>query len=180
MEESRFAPPGRLLFDGAAVQAAIAAQARELGPRLAGRYPLLLGLMQGALHYSAWLSVALEQPLEIDYLHATRYGKAREGGGLRWLRGPQPSVAGRTVLLLDDIFDEGVTLNAAAAACREAGAEAVITAVLVRKRHGRAKAPPPDSVALEVPDAFVVGCGLDDNGRWRNLAGIYALDEDKD
>lgn len=180
MDRKPFMPPGRLVADPAEVREAVAAQARELGPRIAGRFPLVLVLMQGALYYAAWLTVALEQPLEMDYIHATRYGGSRQGEELYWLRPPPPAVAGRTVLLLDDIFDEGMTLEAAAAACRAAGAKRVITAVLARKCHDRVCAPAPDSVALEVPDAFVVGCGLDDDGRWRNLAGIYALDEDAD
>ncbi len=176
--EITFSPPGRQLFDARSVQDAIRVQAGELAPRLAGHDPLVLVLMQGALYYAAWLTVALAQPLEIDYIHATRYGDRREGEQLRWIRPPPQAVAGRRVLLLDDIFDEGVTLHEAAEACRRRGAESVLTAVLALKRHDRARVPPPDSVALEVPDAFVVGCGLDDNGRWRNLAGIYTIDEE--
>lgn len=174
-----FLPSGRLIHDARSVQDAIHVQANELAPRLSGRNPLVLVLMQGALYYAAWLTVALAQPLEIDYIHATRYGARREGETLHWIRPPPPAVQGRQVLLLDDIFDEGVTLHEAAEACRRGGAESVVTAVLALKRHGRARMPPPDSVALEVPDAFVVGCGLDDNGRWRNLAGIYTIEEEK-
>ena len=171
-------PPGIELFSEKAVHDAIEAQARELAPRLAGRNPLVLVLMQGALYYAAWLTLALGQPLEIDYIHATRYGDERRGRTLRWIRPPPASVAGRTVLLVDDIFDEGLTLAEARAACLEAGASEVLSAVLALKRHGRAAAPAPDSVALEVPDGFVVGCGLDDAGRWRNLAGIYLIEEE--
>ncbi len=171
-------PPGRLVFDASAVQEAVRVQARALAQELAGQDPLVLVLMQGALYYAAWLTVALAQPLELDYIHATRYGARREGDTLHWIRPPPPTVRGRTVLLLDDIFDEGLTLNEAAEACRRGGAESVVTAVLALKRHDRAQGPRPDSVALEVPDAFVVGCGLDDNGRWRNLEGIYTIEEE--
>ncbi|HYW77327.1 MAG TPA: phosphoribosyltransferase family protein [Gammaproteobacteria bacterium] len=180
MEEhgTGFHPPGRQIFSAQAVQDAIQAQARELAPLLAGSDPLVLVLMQGALYYAAWLTVALARPLELDYIHATRYGPRREGDKLHWIRPPPPAVEGRKVLLLDDIFDEGLTLYEAAEACRRGGAESVVTAVLALKRHDRAQVPPPDSVALDVPDAFVVGCGLDDNGRWRNLAGIYTIEEE--
>ncbi len=173
-----FSPPGRQIFSAEAVQEAIRVQASELAPRLEGCNPLVLVLMQGALYYAAWLTVALARPLEIDYIHATRYGSRREGEKLHWIRPPPPAVQGRLVLLLDDIFDEGVTLHEAAEACRHGGAESVLTAVLALKRHERACVTRPDSVALEVPDEFVVGCGLDDNGRWRNLAGIYTIEED--
>lgn len=176
--ESPFAPPGRELFNAEAVQDAIRVQAGALASKLVGTNPLVLVLMQGGLYYASWLTLALAMPLEIDYIHATRYGNGRAGGDLNWIRPPPPAVKGRVVLLLDDIFDEGVTLQRAAEACRNAGATSVVTAVLALKRHARIQAPLPDSVALEVPDDFVVGCGLDDNGRWRNLAGIYAIDEE--
>lgn len=173
-----YRPSGTELFGPHEVQTAIEAQARDLMPRLAGRNPLVLVLMQGALYYAAWLTVALRLPLEMDYIHATRYGENRSGEELRWIRPPPPTVAGRTVLLVDDIFDQGVTLAATKAACLEAGAAEVLLAVLALKRHDRAQAAPPDSVALEVPDGFVVGCGLDAAGRWRNLEGIYLIEED--
>lgn len=173
-----YAPCATELFSPGDVQAAIEVQARNLAPRLAGRNPLVLVLMQGALYYAAWLTMALRLPLEMDYIHATRYGEKRNGETLHWIRPPPPEVAGRTVLLVDDIFDEGVTLAAAKTACLEAGAVETILAVLVRKRHDRALAAPPDSVALEVPDGFVVGCGLDDAGRWRNLEAIYLIEKD--
>lgn len=172
-------PPGDLLYAADAVQAAIAAQARALRPALAGRDPLVLVLMQGALYYAAWLTLALAIPLELDYIHASRYRDGRSGSTLQWIRRPPAAVAGRTVLLLDDIFDAGETLAAARAACREAGARTVVTAVMTRKRRAHAAAPP-DSVALEVPDRFVVGCGLDCGGRWRNLPAIYALHDERD
>ena len=172
-------PPGQLIHDEETVRQAIRAQARELRPRLSGRDPLALVLMQGALYYAAWLTVALDMPLEMDYIHASRYGDGREGGGLRWLRRPPASVAGRTVLLLDDIYDEGETLLAARTACEAADAEDVITAVLARKARRDAAGYRPDSVALEVPNRFVVGCGLDCGGHWRNLPGIYALEDAK-
>ncbi len=173
-----YAPPGVELFSADAVHEAVETQARALEPRLAGRNPLVLVLMQGAMYYAAWLTLALKQPLEIDYIHATRYGKERNGRILQWVRPPPASVAGRTVLLVDDIFDEGVTLAEARAACLDAGAAEVVVAVLARKRRPGVHVDPPDSVALEVPDGFVVGCGLDDAGRWRNLPGIYMLTED--
>jgi len=171
-------PPGIELYDAGAVQAAIEVQARTLAPRLAGRNPLVLVLMQGAMYYAAWLTLALRQPLEIDYIHATRYGDGRNGKALQWVRPPPASVAGRTVLLVDDIFDEGVTLAEARTACLDAGATDVMLAVLVRKRRPQMHLDQPLSVALEVPDGFVVGCGLDDGGRWRNLPGLYRLTED--
>lgn len=169
---------GELLVDAGAVQAAVRREADALRPRLAGRNALALAVMQGGMYYAVWLTLALAIPLEIDYVHLGRYGDGRRGGELRWLRRPQAALAGRTVLVIDDIFDEGATLEAIRAACREQGAREVIVAVLALKRHERAAGVRPDSVALEVPDRFVVGCGLDFAGRWRNLPAIYAVAEE--
>lgn len=172
-----YCPPGTELYDAGTVQAAIEDQARALAPRLAGRNPLVLVLMQGAMYYAAWLTLALRQPLEIDYIHATRYGNGRNGKVLQWIRPPPASVAGRTVLLVDDIFDEGVTLAEARSACLDAGAAEVVLAVLARKRRPQVDLESAVSAALEVPDGFVVGCGLDDGGHWRNLPGIHMITE---
>ncbi len=170
-----YLPPGEMLFSAAAVQEAIHGQAVRLRALLSARNPLVLVLMQGALYYAAWLTLALEMPLELDYIHASRYGDNRQGSQLRWIRRPPERIAGRSVLLIDDIFDEGATLRAAREACVSAGASDVVTAVLARKRRPGIVGPLPDSIALEVPNRFVVGCGLDCGGRWRNLGSIYAL-----
>ncbi|HEX5314149.1 MAG TPA: phosphoribosyltransferase family protein [Gammaproteobacteria bacterium] len=174
---STYAPPGEMLHSAEAVQAAIAHQAEWLRPRLANENPLVVVLLQGALYYAAWLTLALAIPLEIACVDVGRYGRGRSGGVLAWRQKLAADVGGRSVLLLDDIFDEGATLAAVRAACIAAKAREVRSAVLLRKRHDRARAQEPDSAALEVPDCFVVGCGLDDAGRWRNLPAIYALDE---
>lgn len=177
--DPRLAPPGaELLFDAAAVRAAVLSQAAAIRPRLRGAEPLVLAVMTGGMYYAVWLTTALGVPLEVDYVHAGRYADGRAGGRLRWRRRPGPEVAGRSVLLVDDIFDEGATLAAVREACIEQGAREVLSAVLALKCHDRAVGRRPDYVALEVPDRFVVGCGLDCGGRWRNLDGIYALQEE--
>lgn len=173
-----YVPPGELIHDVGAVQTAIACQADALRPRLEGNNPLVLVLMQGALYYAAWLTLALAIPLELDYVHVSRYRQEKTGGGLVWQRTPSTSLAGRNVLVVDDIFDEGETLAAVRAACIGAGVRELSVAVLARKLHNRARTAPPESVALDVPDRFVVGCGLDYAGHWRNLPAIYALDDE--
>ncbi len=173
-----YVPPGELIHDAETVRSAIARQADALRPQLEGENPLVLVLMQGALYYAAWLTLALAIPLELDYVHVSRYRDQKTGGELVWQRAPGASIAGRSVLVVDDIFDEGATLAAVRVACIEAGARELHTAVMTRKLHDRAQAPLPESIALDVPDRFVVGCGLDYAGCWRNLPAIYALDDD--
>jgi hypoxanthine phosphoribosyltransferase len=102
---------------------------------------------------------------------------ATTGGDIRWVQRPRQDLRGRTVVLVDDIFDEGHTLAALRGHCLDAGAARVFTAVLARKRHGRPVGDAaPDFVGLEVGDDYVFGCGMDLAGHWRHLPGIYALD----
>ena len=137
----------------------------------------MLCVMNGGLIFSGQLLPRLVFPLEVEYVHATRYGQETVGGGLNWLVRPAVALQGRTVVLLDDILDEGVTLAAIAGYCREQGAAEVLTAVLVDKLHDRKVSPgfKADFTALETVDRFLFGYGLDYQGFWRNAPGIYAL-----
>lgn len=177
---NEYVPPGRLIYDPEAVRQAVQRQAHALAPKLKGKNPIVLVVMCGALYYAAWLTSELSQPMEIDYVHLSRYGANRTGGTVHWERRPPPErIKGRTVLILDEIYDEGITLTQVRDYCIGSGAIEVLSAVLTKKRIARQSGLiAPDFVALEVPDAFIVGCGLDDAGWWRNLPALYALDKD--
>ncbi|HEX9078729.1 MAG TPA: hypoxanthine-guanine phosphoribosyltransferase [Desulfuromonadaceae bacterium] len=159
------------------VERAIDRMAAEITERLRDRRPLVLCVMNGGLIVAGQLLPKLRFPLEIDYVHATRYGDKTSGGGLEWKAMPKEELRGRTVLLLDDILDEGVTLDALARHCREQGAAEVCLAVLVEKLHLRKVRPGmrADFSGLEVGDRFLFGYGLDYKGYWRNAPGIYAV-----
>jgi hypoxanthine phosphoribosyltransferase len=115
----------------------------------------------------------------VDYVHATRYGHETKGTHLHWTVKPQLDLHGRTVLLLDDILDEGITLAAIADYCRLHGAAKVMMAALVEKLHLRKVTPGmrADFSGIEVGDRFLFGYGLDYKGYWRNAPGIYAVKE---
>lgn len=166
-----------LLVSGTDVEAAILRMAEEISSQLREANPILLCVMNGGLIFSGQLLTRLAFPLEVDYVHATRYGHATAGGGLNWIVKPQLELQGRTVLLLDDILDEGVTLAAIADYCREQGAATVLMAVLVEKLHLRKVTPGmrADFTGIEVGDRFLFGYGLDYKGHWRNAPGIYAV-----
>ena len=166
------------LYDAAAIEAAIIDMAARMNRDLAGQDPLLLCVMNGGLVPTGRLLPHLDGPLRVDYLHATRYRDTTQGHGLEWQRTPQRSLRGETVVIIDDILDEGYTLEAVMAHCREAGARAVHTAVLTRKQHDRGVDLQADWVGLEVPDRYVFGAGMDYRGYWRNAAGIYAAPEE--
>jgi len=168
------------LHSAAEVEAALTRMAREITERLAGTNPVGFCIMNGGLFMTGKLVEKLPFALELDYMHATRYGAETCGGTLRWTVRPERPLAGRTVLLMDDILDEGVTLAEIIRYCQEKGAAQVYTAVLVDKIHDR-KAPgtKADFVGLQVVDRFLFGCGMDIGGYWRNLPALYAMKEER-
>ena len=166
-----------LVCSAEAVSAAVASLAREISAALAGSFPLVLCVMRGAVIFAGQLLPQLRFPLEFDYLEVTRYGDATRGGAIRWRVAPAAAVRGRTVLVLDDILDEGSTLAAVGEKLLAEGAARVCYAVLTEKDTGRAKPVRADFVGLHLPDRYVFGCGMDVGGAWRNLPAIYARKE---
>jgi len=164
-----------LVADAPAVQAAIARMAAEIQARLGERYPMVLVVMRGAVVFAGQLLPRLRMPLELDYVHATRYGAATSGGGIDWRVPVPPAVRGRHVLALDDILDGGETLAAIRDRALALGAASFQSAVLVEKTLSRAKPIAADFVGLAIPDRFVFGCGMDAKGHWRNLPEIRAM-----
>lgn len=94
---------------------------------------------------------------------------------MQWKVAPCENVRGRAVLVLDDILDEGHTLAAVCERVLELGAVKCYSAVFADKQHGLKKAAQADFVALELPNRFVFGYGMDIEGAWRNLPAIYAV-----
>lgn len=166
------------LHDRAELDAAITRMGRDIDVALAGEVPLYLSVMHGGLIFSGALALAVSTDLEFDYVHATRYRGETQGGELRWLRKPIAPLAGRTVLLADDILDEGYTLRAVRDWCLANGAHRVLIAVLCQKRHDRtAPGIRADFCGVQVPDRYVFGFGMDYHEQGRNLPAIYALKE---
>lgn len=161
-----------------ALQSAITRIGCEITAALAGERAVFLTVMNGGMFFAAPLALAIGCDLEFDYVHATRYGDAVAGREVKWLHEPRAELAGRTAILVDDILDEGYTLDAIRDWCLAKGARRVLIAVLCVKRHDRRVAGlAADFVGVEVPDRYVFGCGLDYYGQGRNLPDIYALDE---
>jgi hypoxanthine phosphoribosyltransferase len=157
------------------VRGALARLAREIDARLADRNPLVLCVMGGSVVFTGQILPLLRFPLTFDYLHATRYDGATRGGEIKWKVAPRQPVAGRVVLVLDDILDEGTTLAAIRQRLLADGAAEVYTAVFSDKDIGRTKPIAPDFVGVTLPDRYVFGFGMDVEEAWRNLPAIYAL-----
>ena len=165
------------LADAATVDAALDRLADEITAALGNSVPIVFVVMNGAVIFAGRLLPRLDFPLETSYLHATRYGDRTHGETLEWRAEPAQPVAGRCVLVLDDVLDEGHTLDAIIEHLKAAGAARVVSAVLVDKRHDRKARPEmrADFTGIDIADRFLFGCGMDYKGYWRNAPGIYAV-----
>lgn len=163
----------RCLYSAADVDAAVDRLAVRMAVRLWDAHPIVVCVMTGGLPFTGDLLRRFHFDLELDYVHAARYHGVA-GGPLRFLRSLQRPVAGRTVVLVDDVLDEGATLCAVRDAVTAQGAAQVHTAVLVRKAAPNASAEV-DYAAIDAPNEFLVGRGMDCEGAFRQLSGIYAL-----
>ncbi len=166
-----------LIHPAAAIQTALDEVAMRIRTRLADSNPLVLCVMTGGVVFCGQLLPRLDFPLDFDYLHATRYGPETQGGKISWRSAPWIPVKERTVLVVDDILDEGVTLAAVKESLTRLGAARVLVAVFADKLNGKSKPVSADFVGLTVPDRFVFGFGMDIHGAWRNLPAIYAVRE---
>jgi hypoxanthine phosphoribosyltransferase len=163
------------LFSKIQVEVALDNMAAAIQQQLADTNPVVVCLMNGGVVPFGKLLTRLQFPLQVDYVHATRYGAHIKGGELEWIAGPYVPARDRTVLLVDDILDEGTTLAAIEARYRKDGARRVFKAVLTRKDRPRKVAIDVDFVGLEIPDRYVFGYGMDYKSYLRNAPGVYAV-----
>ena len=154
-------------LDQLAVQMTVALQAHN---------PVLLSVLHGGLYFTGQLMRRVVFPLQQGYVHVSRYRDETEGGELQWHGYSFPPLAGRTVILVDDVLDRGITLAALQEWALQQNAAEVYLSVLVDKGI-QPRPVDADFVALECPDRFLFGCGMDLQGYGRNLPGIYALAE---
>ncbi|NEZ04073.1 hypoxanthine-guanine phosphoribosyltransferase [Wenzhouxiangella sp. XN201] len=165
------------LFAPETVAQALDAQADRI-KHLVGSDSVLsvIALMKGGMYPAIELTRRLRFALRVDYVHATRYREATSGGAIHWQHWPDDLVPDGHVVLVDDIFDEGYTMQAVVERLRAQGVGRITTAVLARKQHDRGLDRDwVDDHALEVPDRYVFGCGMDYQGLWRQLDAIWAL-----
>ena len=163
------------IYDRDQVEAAIDKMAVEITDKLKDKDPLVISVLSGAIIPAGILISRLNFPLEIDYLHATRYRGSTEGEEIHWLAEPRNPLQDRTVLVVDDILDVGDTLKAIMNYCRAQGAKEVYSAVLVKKRHDRNVGIDADFTGLETEDRYLFGYGMDYKEYLRNAPGIYAV-----
>ncbi len=148
--------------------------AAQLKPRLRDANPVVLAVMNGGAFAALELCKRFPFPHEFDYVHVTRYRGETRGGRVTWRVRPRKELAGRTVLVVDDILDHGRTLRALHSELKRIGVGEQLSAVLVVKRLRRMERPAVAVSGLAVDDVYVFGSGMDYHGYWRELRGIYA------
>ncbi len=168
-------PRSEEIVSAEAVQAALDRMAAEITARLAESHPLVITVMNGGQVFAGQILPRLAFALDTSYVHVRRYGTDTQGGELVWIAGPHEPVTGRTVLLLDDILDQGRTLATIRERLLEQGAREVLFAAFALKERPTPAAVAADFIGVRVPDRFVFGFGMDVAGAWRNLPSIRAL-----
>jgi hypoxanthine phosphoribosyltransferase len=166
-----------ILISAERIQERVGELARQIAEDFRERGPLtIVGVLTGSLIFLADLVRRLDLPLRIGLIQASSYrGATMTAGELRIQPELQPDVQGRHVLLLDDILDTGKTLNHLIRHLSGLGAASIRVAVLLRKKGRQEVALEPDYWGFEIPNAFVVGYGLDFNDEYRQLPYVAVL-----
>lgn len=164
----------KLLHSAQEVELALDNMAEQINLRLLDSNPLVLCVMNGGVVAAGKLLTRLAMPLTVDAINASRYQNKTAGGTIEWVLKPVTSLQDRTVLIVDDVLDEGITLAAIKQYCLDQGATAVYSAVLIEKDLGHEKPTQADFIGLTVPNLYLFGYGMDYKGYLRNAPGIFA------
>ena len=156
----------------------IQARVSELGAEISQEHPdnlLLVGILRGALYFLADLSRAIPTPVEIDLISVSSYTGTQSSGTVTLLKDLDGEIAGRQVILIEDIIDTGQTLSAIIALLKDRNPKSLQVCTLLDKPDRRIVPVPVDYCGFSIPDEFVVGYGLDYNQAYRNLPHIAIL-----
>lgn len=173
-----------LLGDEVAGAEEIAARVRELGAAItrdyAGRAPLLICVLKGAVVFSSDLCRTIDLPVEIDFMTVTSYGNSsRSSGVVRIVKDLDIDIAGRDVIVVEDIVDSGLTLRYLRKTLESRGPASLEVCVLFTRKDNPKVDQDLRYVGFEIPSSFVVGYGLDMNERYRNLPYVSVYDPEE-
>ena len=164
------------VFSEAEIASAIDRLSASIAYAVADRDPTILAVMRGGVFTATRLCRRFAFPYRFDFVQGSRYGDELDGGELNWRVPPTSNLAGRTVVVVDDILDRGLTLANLQIQLSEIGVKKVYSAVLVSKRlQEPVERPVVDFVGLHAEDVFLFGCGMDYKGYWRGLSSLYAV-----
>lgn len=165
----------RILITDKMLAARIAALAREIQRDFRGRDMVIVSLLNGTVMFLGDLIRHLSLPLRLDFMGVSSYGKGTESGDLVFTKELRLDVRGRDVLLVDDILDTGKTVRRVQEKLCLLGPRRIRTCVLLDKPSRRVEKVKADYIGFEIPDAFVVGYGLDYAEKYRNLPFVGVL-----
>jgi hypoxanthine phosphoribosyltransferase len=160
---------------------AIQSKVREMGAQIAAEYGplgdlLLVGVLKGCMMFMVDLARAIELPLAIDFIATSSYGHSTQSSGVvRLLKDLDTDIAGRHVLIVEDIIDSGLTLDYLRSQLLRRGPASLRICALLNKPERRTADVPVDFLGFDIPNEFVVGYGLDYRERYRNLPYIGVL-----
>ncbi|QEG35386.1 hypoxanthine phosphoribosyltransferase [Bythopirellula goksoeyrii] len=169
----------KILYDEATLHRGVAEMAAEIEKAYEGRQLTIVGVLTGSVVLLADLIRQIEQPMRVGVIQASSYrGATTERGDLIINSELMLDISGRDVLLVDDIFDTGHTLENVVEKLHEFSPKSVKSAVLLRKQGRQETEYEPDFTAFNIPDEFVVGYGLDYEDMYRNLPFLGALEQE--
>lgn len=158
------------------IQAKVQELGRQLTEEYAGKFPLVIGVLKGALPFMADITKRIETHIEIDFMDVSSYGAGTQTSGeVKIEKDLNTSVEGRHVLIIEDIIDSGLTLKYLVELFHYRKAKSVKVVTLLDKPEGRKVELVPDLTGFVIPDEFVVGYGLDYAEKYRNLPYIGVL-----
>ena len=165
------------LYSKSEIDSALDHMSTAISYQLAHTNPVFLCVVVGGIVPLGNLLPRLDFPLEVDYVHATRYQNSTRGKELIWKSYADIDLSDRTVVVVDDILDGGITLNSIVQYCHSQNAKEVFSAVLVDKHDARLPEglPEADFCGLRVDNHYVFGYGMDYKGYLRNAPGIYVV-----
>jgi hypoxanthine phosphoribosyltransferase len=167
-----------MLYSEEQVETALDKIAEKINSLFYDRNPVLLCVMNGGVVTAGKLLTRLTFPLPIDCINVTRYQNNIGGETINWIQKPVTPLQNRTVLIVDDILDAGLTLEAIYKYCQEQGSISIYSAVLIEKQLDQQKPVQADFIGLSTPNRYLFGYGMDYKGYLRNTPGIYACKED--
>jgi hypoxanthine phosphoribosyltransferase len=172
---------GRTLIDSRSLEEGIVRLATEVDRDQAGRPALLVGILKGSVFFLCDLAKRLKTPVSLDFLQVSSYGSGtRSSGNVRLVRDLTTDVAGKEVIIIEDIVDTGRTLQKIIEILGTRHPKSVKICALLQKKIPGNEDVPIDYLGFRVEDVFVVGYGLDHAEAYRNLPYIAVLEPDGD
>lgn len=165
----------RLLLTEERIKDAVSGIAQRINKELAGDFPLFLAVLNGSFMFASDLLRQVTIPCEVSFIRVQSYSGTSSTGDVKEVLGLDADIKGRTVVILEDIVDTGVTLGSLAAAMEKKNVGKLKVATCLFKPDAYRGEGKPDYIAFEIENKFVVGYGMDYAGEGRNLPAIHVL-----